>query len=659
MIETATTPTPAPAPPGQPVAGSRSRQPLTIARGAVFAVVLALAGAAVALQLWRADLTVPLRYGAVDDTKFYLMLVKGIIDHGWYLTNPSLGAPFHQQLLDYPQGADDLSFLLIRGLALTSSNPALVANLFYLLSFALVSLSSFFVLRRLGVSDAVAVVVSVLFSLLPYHFFRGESQLVLSAYYSVPLGALLFLALLDDRPLFGRRRWAATLGLCLVIGSANAYYAAFALVLVAGATVASLTLRRRRSARDGGLVIALVVGTLVVNLAPSLLQQAAHGTDAAVQRTATADQRSPYALDLRLTNLVVPVPGSRIAALRRIAAGYDRAVAPAYCETCYASLGTVGTVGLGWIVLCALGALAGGAGWWARRRLLAHAGAGVAIALAAGTVGGLSSVLEFVITPEIRAWNRISIVIAFFSLLAVALLLDPARKRLRARRGGAAWTGMLLAAVLAFGVFDQSTAQDVGPYAASAREWRSDSTFVAAIQARLPAGASVFELPYVPFPEGYPDTPIGGALATYATKYEPLRGYLHSTTLRWSYGAIKGRPADWPAALAAQPLGYLLPAVTAAGFAGLWVDPAAFTPAAGARLNAALRAQLRVAPLLSPDRDLWFFDLRPYRARLAHARSPAQLAALRQRTLYPGPPTCPAAGATGLVPGLTGPSCRR
>ncbi len=63
------------------------------ARGPVLAVVLALTGAVIVRQLWRADLTVPLRYGAVDDTKFYLMLVKGIIDHGWYLTNSSHGAP--------------------------------------------------------------------------------------------------------------------------------------------------------------------------------------------------------------------------------------------------------------------------------------------------------------------------------------------------------------------------------------------------------------------------------------------------------------------------------------------------------------------------------------------------------------------------------------
>src|SRR5271156_4472036 len=93
--------------------------------------------AAWVLHLWQADLAVPLRYTPVDDTKFYLMLVKGIVEHGWYSSNSSLGAPFGQRLVDYPQGADSLNLLLIRFLALFSSNPALIINLFFLATFAL------------------------------------------------------------------------------------------------------------------------------------------------------------------------------------------------------------------------------------------------------------------------------------------------------------------------------------------------------------------------------------------------------------------------------------------------------------------------------------------------------------------------------------------
>ena len=93
-----------------------------MAEGLLVAIVSLLC-AAWALRLWRADLAMPLRYSPVDDTKFYLMLAKGIAEHGSYLSNSTLGAPFGQHLSDYPQGADNLNLLMIRGLAVFFRTP--------------------------------------------------------------------------------------------------------------------------------------------------------------------------------------------------------------------------------------------------------------------------------------------------------------------------------------------------------------------------------------------------------------------------------------------------------------------------------------------------------------------------------------------------------
>ncbi|MGI8430134.1 MAG: hypothetical protein ACR2OB_12740 [Solirubrobacteraceae bacterium] len=662
-------------------AADRRRGPLRLSAEGLLVAVVSVLCAAWVLRLWRADLTLPLRYTPLDDTKFYLMLAKGIIEHGWYLSNPSLGAPFGQHLQDYPQGADNLNLLIIRGLALCTSNPALVVNLFFLLTFALTSFTSYVVLSRLAVSGPPAAAASVLYSLLAYHFFRGETHLLLSAYYAVPLAAYLFLALLADVPLFARgvgsvaggRNWAwmvrgrvvalmggrvvawvsarslATLGLCVVIGSENLYYATFAEVLLAAATILALILRRTRTALHGLVVVALVGATLGANLAPSLTYRAGHGANPMIERSAAGDEASNQALALRVTNLVLPAPDSHIPFLRHLASSYDHAIAPGYCEACYASLGTVGTVGLGWLAVCGLGALAGATRWYGARRRLHHAGAGVAIALVVGSVGGLSTLFERIVTPDIRAWNRISVLIAFLSLLAVALLLDSLLGRLRALRWGTVISTTTLVGVLAFGVYDQSSDSSIPAYSVLAREYRSDGVFVQQIEARLPRGASVFQLPYVPFPEGYPATPRGDQVATYATKYEPLRGYLHSSALGWSYGAIKGRAADWSAQLAGQPLSFVVASVLAVGFDGIWVDPAGFEAGKAQQVRSALDSLLG-APLVSPDRDLWFYDLRSYGARLWRASGQAQLRWLGEEALHPLRTACARGGLTLINP---------
>ena len=192
------------------------------------------------------------------DATFYLMLVKDLIEHGSYLTNPSLGAPFGQQLYDFPQGGDNLNILVLWLIGLFTKDAALTMNLFYLLTYPIVALSALLVLRRFGMSRTAAFVCAVLFTMLPYHFLRGEGNVFLSAYWAVPLGAYLTLVTLDGGVLFARRegrrrvtRWLSrttlgTLGICLVVGSTGLYYGAYAVLLVLVAAVVAGVVKRSR-----------------------------------------------------------------------------------------------------------------------------------------------------------------------------------------------------------------------------------------------------------------------------------------------------------------------------------------------------------------------------------------------------------------------------
>ena len=67
-------------------------------------------------------------------------------------------------------------------------------------------------------------------------------------------------------------------------------------------------------------------------------------------------------------------------------------------------------------------------------------------------------------------------------------------------------------------------------------EFRHDAEFVQRIETVMTPGAMIFQLPVVAFPEN----PKVNRL----NDYDLAKGYLHSTRLRWSYGAIKGREND-------------------------------------------------------------------------------------------------------------------
>jgi hypothetical protein len=652
----ATTQTAEPDPPGAPGegvpadAGGPERPPAGIGRGmwlgALGSGLLALLGAAFTIRLWRADLAAPFRYAQLDDTKFYLALIRSIVRHGWFHAGTSLGAPFGQQLHDFPQGADNLNFLVIRMLALFSGNPGLIANLFFLLTFPLCAASAFVVMRKLGVAAGPTTVAAVLFALLPYHFYRGESQLLLSAYWSVPLSAWLFLSPLVGEPLFRRRpapargptawlsrRSAATVLLCAVIASTGLYYAAFGLVLLGAGSVAAALARRGRAAAVGSLLCAALIGTgLVANYAPDLLYRAQHGANPLLVRS-VADTEL---LALKPAQLLLPVQGHRLGLLRNLNGDYAKAVGSGYCEQCYETLGTVGDVGFLWLLGGLLASVLGTAWLLRRERLYPPMALGVLLSLLIASVGGVSSLFSYFVTPDVRGWNRMSLFIAFFSLAAAACLLGAGLRALARRGVHRLWLGAAVAAVLVLGGLDETSDDFIPAYAVARAEYRADTAFFGEVEARLGRGAAVFELPYVPFPEGYGAAVNGLNFASpnYGTTYEEARGYIASASLRWSYGAMKGRPADWESELDAKPIGTAVAAAALSGFTGLVVQPAAYT-VGPAVLRAALSAQLGEAPLVSRWGGVWFFDLRPYAARLRGALGPEGARAVRTATLTP------------------------
>jgi phosphoglycerol transferase len=293
---------------------------------------------------------------------------------------------------------------------------------------------------------------------------------------------------------------------------------------------------------------------------------------------------------LRITNLLLPVDGHRIEALARRKAEYVEKVPQT--EARAATLGIVASLGFVWLVGVALAASVGAG---RRYDLGMHAGlAALTVAsVLLATAGGFSTLIA-VVWPQIRAWNRMSVFIAFFSFVAVAVILSRLERRVRASAFLA-----VLAAVLAVGLFDQTSKAFVPPYKATEAAWRENESFFPMLEGRLPPDAMVAYLPYEPFPEPEP-----GRLGI----YEPAKAYLHTSDLRWSWGAMRGRPADWLGPLAGRPILEVVNAARDRGFAGFLVDRLAYA-GDGAEIVAELRVLGGEPTIQSPDGRYLFWPL--------------------------------------------------
>lgn len=586
------------------------------------------------LRLWTARLHVPF-WGLENDAAFSLMTVKDTITSTWVQFNDRLGAPYGQSMLDFSAiSGDNLRYLLLKAFTPVSQDVAAVTNAYYLLTFALTSGTAFVVQRVLAISRPVAALCAVLFAVLPYHFLRGEMHLMLVAYEAVPLSALLILSVLLGRPRLrrrpggGLRAWATpttliTLVCCVVIASSSLYYAVFTMMLlVLAAPIAAVATGDRRRLYEGAALTVAILGVLTFNLAPNIIDQLAHGANPAV--AGRAPQESEI-YSLNLAHLVLPTSGHRLKPLAELEQRH-LTTSPLPSGS-MATLGVIGTLGLGLgFVLVVAGALRGRA-LSERWRLAQAAGLAALLAFLIATTGGISALFAYIVTPQIRGWDRMSVFIAFFSLVVVGVLLDAMRQRLVLRRHGPWLAGAALVAIGVVGVLDQTSPTFARDQDQINAEWTSDARFVKAIEQRLPNDAEVFQLPYQSFPEA----PL---VANMKSSYELVRGYLHSNRLRFSWGAMNGRPADWSHALADAAPDDVLASAAAAGFQGLWIDRAGYLDQ-GAGIEAVARRLTGSQPLVSENGRLVFYDLRPYLEALRRRAGAQAVTALGQVTLHP------------------------
>jgi phosphoglycerol transferase len=562
------------------------------------ATALCVALLILVLQLWRADLRIPIYYGTQSDLTAVSAGIKNLIDNGSYLRNSRLGAPGISETYDYP-GNNVLHYAIMKAIGFIVGSWGLTLNLYFFLGFVFSVWSALLVLRQFKVAYPLAIAASLLFAFAPYHFYRNENHLELSAYYLIPPTVLVLVWLLrrDIRKLWSPKG-VVSIGVCALVGCAGVYYAFFAVLLLALPVLYGLLKDRSfQRARVAPYLIVVTSAVLLLGLVPTWIYTAQHGKNAEIA------VRVPHEAEVhafKMTQLVFPVTGHRVPVLARIKACYNKSLSPSpISEGDGSALGMIGAAGFVFLLLLPLTGLSG-----ARHRSVFRALALLNLcAFLIGTVGGVGSIFAWLCSPLIRAYSRIGIYIAFVSIAAMALLADEFWQRWGTNRIRRGILTLALVPVAALGILDQTTRADIPPYDRVKSLYRNDAEFFARVERSLPGSAMVLQLPYMFYPEG------GGVRGM--ADYDPLRGYLHSTNLRWSYGAIGGRHTDaWLRDLESRPIEDIAEGAAAAGFSGIYLDRAGYSDRA-AELESRLRALLARQPIVSTDGRYAFYELSP------------------------------------------------
>ena len=162
-------------------------------------------------------------------------------------------------------------------------------------------------------------------------------------------------------------------------------------------------------------------------------------------------------------------------------------------------------------------------------------------------------------------------------------------------------------------------------YEGAKAEYQNDDEFVKRIEKAVPRGSMIFQLPYFPFPLGAPRNRL--------REWESLKGYLHSSSLRWTYGSFHGRPEElWWERTETESTQQLVETLAFAGFGGIYIDRFGYYDSA-ADLESGLESVLEETPEVSRNERLSFFNLTGFAEKMKTHYTPTEWRVRREQAL--------------------------
>lgn len=562
------------------------------------------------MDLGDMKLNIPMQYLGGDDMGV-IVNAKMMVEQGWNMTSDRLGAPYSVQYYDFTSSMmHNAGLVIMKIFALITRDAAATMNLSYLSIFFIAGIISYFVMRNLKVNCWVNALASSVFALSPYMLYRNIGHIVLTECYFVPLSILLCLwiyerddVLVLDKNFFKRKiNYVALLFTFLIANNGIAYYPFFTCFIFMVTAVSKLVKTGKiKEGLRGVIATVMVCFFVVLSILPGKIYTMTHGTNAAAIDRAGFEQAELYGM--KISQLFMPVNGHGI---------YDKYI-DIYNENAFlvnenstAYLGIIGMIGFIILMICMFtkkdSAL--------NKRLGYLSELNITMVLM-GTIGGIGAMFSFFISPMLRGYNRISIFIEYACILAVALLADKLVNVLKARinnkkekkvKYNILLYGMtvVFGCICVFSIWEGCPALVTPAYDTIEAEYTSDKEFVEAIEDELAPGSMIYQLPYHKYPE---DGPVNDM-----ADYHLYIGYLHSNTLKWSYGSIKGREEDeWNESVSEMKYEDMVSYLKEQGFAGIYVERRAYTEEELTELENTLEAITGSKPLESNNNNLSFF----------------------------------------------------
>jgi hypothetical protein len=523
----------------------------SVIREVVWAAATGMVGlivGALTLGITITNLSMRWQTNSADDHTQHYLVATAITDSPFLGPNSRMGFPTTENLFFAPN-YDPASAVFLWFESLFTSNGILILNLYQLIGFFSVGFASYFFFRALRVRRWVGIFFALVLTFAPYNFQRVSfGHAFVANYWAVPLVGILVLivagprtnpfetwiAAAPTRALGLWRRILPIVVLTLLVSLSLSYYYVFAAIILGGL----LLFRVIRLLIDREKISALVwpfltVVALVLFVAVQLGVLSLNFDD---RYSKYFGVRSPSESEVhagKITTLLLPWAGTGFHFLAAITDKYlSKTTVSVFAEP----PGTPMIAAFAMVLMVAfllVRAMRSSTlmpstdlGRFLRDERAITLSIAFLWALLFYIVSGLGAIFAFLVSPEIRAWVRMSIVLTMLSLGFLAVLVDIALKSLKVAVPVVAFLAVIAVVDQLAGVHGFINLQPTND--ANLR------SFVAKAENLLDPDCGVVQVPLKSYPASGPIDNM--------SDYNQALPYILATknTLRWSYGAVTG-----------------------------------------------------------------------------------------------------------------------
>ena len=570
----------------------------------LLSICITLVCLVIVFRLWNKDFSVPIAYQ--NDGLGAVATIKGIIEGEGFWKRSYWSAPFGETnyLVDYI-----FPLVIVKIISIFSSDVAIVTNVFWIFTYIFTCITTYFLFRKLKVSNAIAVAASVIYNFLPYHYFRIE-HFWLAGCYIIPLAIWIILDIYylakDKDTGLTKKEFIIDFIFCIIIGLNGIYYAVFTAILILIIGFCNLISCKKIKSLGFGLSFVIIIFIPIVCF--YIIPGAIFGGGAVL--TAASETRTLTDIDLyglRIFSLFFPIPGHRITALAEFTKQYFTTLNVTN-ESYTACLGLLMSIGL---ILSLVQAICGKA-FKECADLLTLMGRMNIIIILLASVGGLANFIGIFLTSSIRCFNRMSIFIALNSLIVLSICIDAILKKM-----GGKWITEIIVAFLLItvGVWDQTsesfaeyslydpyTNEYDWTYKDKEYEYNMLNLYFDQIENIVGEDANIYQMPQI---VNYDNT---------ESPFTKMKAYICSDTLNWSYSEWYLGYNDWMRTMEQNDTEHFLKALSILDMSGILIDKNSF-----ADINEfydkcnEIEQLCQVAPIKDETGNLYFYDIRTFK----------------------------------------------